>query len=93
MEVVALRIAAPLDVENVTGKLVRPQQVPFPDLAQAFARALAVPLPEYAAVTIVGENSRRMWDLEPARKLLGYEPQYRLDDLGVVWSEPFDVKP
>jgi uronate dehydrogenase len=93
MEVVTLRIAAPLDVENAAGKLVRPQQVPFPDLAQAFSRALTVPLPEYAALTIVGESSRRMWDLGPAKRLLGYEPRYRLDDLGVIWAEPFDVKP
>jgi uronate dehydrogenase len=93
MEVVTLRMAAPLDVASAAGKLVRPQQVPFPDLAQAFMRALTVSLPEYAALTIVGESSRRMWDLEPARKVLGYEPQYRLDDLGVIWAEPFDVKP
>jgi uronate dehydrogenase len=92
MAVVTLRIAAPLDVENAAGTRVRPQQVPFPDLAQAFARALTVSLPEYAAVTIVGESSRRMWDLGPARKVLGYEPRYRLDDLGVIWAEPFDVK-
>jgi uronate dehydrogenase len=93
MEVVTVRIAAPFDPETAVGKLVRPQQVPFPDLAQVFARALTVNLPEYAAVTIVGESSRRMWDLEPAKKLLGYEPAYRLDDLGVIFTEPFDVKP
>jgi uronate dehydrogenase len=93
MAVVTLRIGAPLDVENVAGKPVRPQQVPFPDLAQAFAMALTVPLPAYAAITIVGESTRRMWDLEPARRLLGYEPRYRLDDLGIRWAEPFDVTP
>ena len=41
-------------------------------------------------VTIVGESSRRMWDLEPARRLLGYTPRYRLDDLGVEFIDPFE---
>jgi uronate dehydrogenase len=93
MEVVTLRIAAPLDLRDVRGKKVRPQQVPFPDLADAFARALTVPLPDYAAVTIVGESSRRVHDLEVARRVLGYEPRHRLDDLGIDWAEPFDVSP
>lgn len=95
LDVVVLRIAAPLAVEgvNLVGRRVRPQQVPIPDLAQAFARALTVPLSGFHVVTIVGESSRRAWDLGPARRLLGYEPQYRLDDLGVVFGDPFDVAP
>jgi uronate dehydrogenase len=95
MEVVVLRIAAPLDVSapDLRGKRVRPQQVPFPDLAQAFARALTVPLSRYEVVTVVGESSRRVWDLGPARRVLGYEPRYRLDDLGIVFDEPFNVAP
>jgi uronate dehydrogenase len=95
MEVITLRIAAPLDVAdpNLEGKLVRPQQVPFPDLAQAVAKALTVPLARYEVVTIVGESSRRVWDLEPARRVLGYAPQYRLDDLGVRFADPFQVVP
>jgi uronate dehydrogenase len=93
LEVVTLRIAAPLDITdpNLAGKRVRPQQVPFPDLAQAFLKALAVPLREYEVVTIVGESSQRVWDLEPARRVLGYEPCYRLDDLGVFFADPFRV--
>jgi hypothetical protein len=93
MEVVTLRMAAPLDLHDIRGKKVRPQQVPFPDLAQAFACALRAPLPGYAAVTIVGESSRRVWDLDAARRILGYEPRYRLDDLGIDWADPFDVSP
>jgi uronate dehydrogenase len=95
MEVVTLRIAAPLDINDpdLRNKPVRPQQIPLPDLAQAFALALTVPLPAYATVTIVGESSRRVWDLEQARRVLGYEPRYRLDDLGVRWAEPFAVEP
>jgi uronate dehydrogenase len=96
LEVVVLRIAAPLDVSDprqVRGKRVRPQQVPVPDLAQAFAKALTVPLPgPFQVLTIVGESSRRVWDLEPARRLLGYEPRYRLDDLGVELIDPFAVE-
>jgi hypothetical protein len=71
---------------------VRPQQVPFPDLAQAFAKALTVPLPRYEVVTIAGDSSRCLWDLEPARRVLGYAPQVRLDDLGLTFAEPFDVQ-
>jgi uronate dehydrogenase len=95
LEVLTLRIAAPLDLTDpeLRRKPVRPQQVPFPDLAQAFARALTVPLPGYAVVTIVGDSSQRRWDLEPARRLLGYVPHYRLDDLGVTFADPFDVPP
>lgn len=95
LEVVTLRIAAPLDISDpeLRHKRVRPQQVPFPDLARAFALALTVPLSGYEVVTIVGESSRRMWDLGPARRILGYVPQYRLDDLGVQWADVFDVPP
>ena len=69
----------------------QPQQVPLPDLTQAFFKALTVPLTGFHIVTIAGESSRRVWDLEPARRLLGYEPQIRLDDLGVTFADPFDV--
>jgi uronate dehydrogenase len=93
LEVVTLRIAAPLDVSaaDLRGRAVRPQQVPFPDLARAFALALTVPLAGYAVVTIVGDSSRRLWDLEPARRVLGYQPGFFLDDLGVTFLDPFAV--
>jgi uronate dehydrogenase len=93
MEVITLRIAAPLDITDpeLRRRRVRPQQVPFADLAQAFAKALTVPLVKNEVVTIVGESSQRVWDLEPARRVLGYVPQYRLDDLGVCLSDPFDL--
>jgi dTDP-4-dehydrorhamnose reductase len=94
VEVITLRIAAPLNIDDpqLIEKAVRPQQVPFPDLAQAFARALTVPLAQYEIVTIVGESSRRTWDLEPARRVLGYAPAYRLDDLGVRLVDPLPVQ-
>jgi uronate dehydrogenase len=95
LEVVTLRMAAPLDITDsqLRARKVRPQQVPFPDLAQAFARALTVPITGYQVVTIVGESSRRQWDLEPARRVLGYVPTVCLDDLGVEFQEPFRVDP
>ncbi len=90
-EVLTLRIAAPLDITDpdLRNKPVRPQQVPFPDLAQAFTRALTVPLDRYEVVTIVGDSSRRLCDLTQARQLLGYKPAYYLDDLGVTFADPF----
>jgi uronate dehydrogenase len=92
LEVVVLRIATPLDVSgDLRGRCVRPQQVPLPDLAQAFALALTVPLQGCPVVTIVGESSRRAWDLGPARQVLGYVPRYHLDDLGVTLADPFAV--
>jgi uronate dehydrogenase len=93
LEVLTLRIAAPLDPADpaLARRPVRPQQVPFPDLAQAFALALRVPVARHEVVTVVGESSRRLWDLGPARRVLGYEPRYRLDDLGVTFADPFDV--
>lgn len=94
LEVITLRITAPFDPNDpgLPGRTLRPQQIPFPDLAQAFLLALTVPLSGYEIVTIVGESSHRIWDLEPARRILGYEPRYRLDDLGVTFADPFAVQ-
>ncbi len=93
LEVITVRIAAPLDLNDpdLRRTPVRPQQVPLPDLAQAFARALTVPLYRYEVVTIVGDSSRRCWDLRAARRVLGYRPAYYLDDLGVAFADPFAV--
>src|SRR5262249_22681974 len=93
LEAITLRIAAPLDLDDpdLRRRPVRPQQVPLPDLAQAFARALTVRLRGYEVVTIVGDSSRRLWDLKPAQRVLGYRPSYYLDDLGVAFADPFAV--
>jgi uronate dehydrogenase len=95
LEVIVLRIAAPLDPATLgrRSKPIRPQQIPYCDLAQAFARALTVPLQGFQVATIVGESSRRIWDLEPARRILGYEPQILLDDLTETFADPYDVPP
>jgi len=91
LEVIVVRIAAPFDPADPNLKRLRPQQVPYADLARAFALALTVPLTRFEIVTVVGESCRRAWDLETARRVLGYQPTVRLDDLGVEWAEPFDV--
>jgi uronate dehydrogenase len=93
LEVITLRIAGPLNLDDpeVREKLVRPQQVPFPDLAQSFWKALTVPLRGYRVVTIAGRSSKTRWDLRPAKRVLGYRPQYNLDDLGLKFADPFDV--
>jgi uronate dehydrogenase len=93
LEAIVVRIPAPFDPADpdLRRRRLRPQQVPIPDLARALALALTVPLAAFEVVTVVGESSRRAWDLGPARRVLGYEPSYRLDDLGVEWADPFDV--
>ena len=35
-----------------------------------------------------GESSKRTWDLEPARRVLGYSPGFNLDELGVPFGDP-----
>src|SRR5205823_6330127 len=36
----------------------------------------------FEIVTVVGESSRRRWDLGKAERLLGYRPAVRLEELG-----------
>lgn len=91
MEVITLRIAAPLDPQDPRWKRepVPPQRVPIADLARAYQLALIAPLARYEVVTLVGESSRRIWSLEAARRVLGYQPQVRLDELDLTLGEPF----
>jgi len=96
MQVITLRIGAPLDVSDPTlrTRSVRPQQVPVPDLAQAFRRALTVRLKQFHIVTIVGHSAQTAWDLGPARRILGYKPRYNLDEMKLTFAaEPFLVAP
>lgn len=93
LDVLTVRIAAPLDPSDPRWKTqpVPPQRVPIVDLAEAFRLALTVPLDDYAVVTIVGDSSRRCWDLDAARSVLGYEPSVRLDDLDLTLGDPFET--
>jgi nucleoside-diphosphate-sugar epimerase len=88
MKVITLRIAAPLDLSDpaIKTKPIRPQQVPFDDLAQAFKRALKVHLTKFEIVTVVGDSTRQAWDLSKAKKLLAYKPRHQLDGLGLTFA-------
>jgi uronate dehydrogenase len=94
MNVITVRITAPLDVSRPDwkSKPVRPQQIPFPDLAQALGQALTVPLQHYEVVTVAGKSSRCRWSLLAAQKVLGYSPAYNLDELGLEFLDPFAVE-
>jgi len=84
LSAVCLRIAKPVDLEDPTirERPIRPQWVPFPDLCQAYRRAVEVPELEFEIIHLVGESSRRRWDLSRAQEVLGYRPEYRLEELG-----------
>ncbi len=84
LSVVCLRIAKPIDLADPTwkGQRIRPQWIAFPDLVRAYELALAAPAVRFEVVTIVGESSRRRWDLARAERVLGYQPSIRLEELG-----------
>ncbi|HUG91002.1 MAG TPA: hypothetical protein VML55_09225, partial [Planctomycetaceae bacterium] len=56
--------------------------VPFPDLLEAYRLALEAPGIGFEIVTIVGESSRRRWDISKAERVLGWRPKLRLEDVG-----------
>jgi uronate dehydrogenase len=98
LSVVCLRIPKPIDLDDPAWRTrpIRPQWLAFPDLVRAYRLALAAPDVRFAVVTVVGESSRRRWDLEPARRVLGYRPSIRLEDLGYTLGderEPFEMPP
>jgi uronate dehydrogenase len=51
-------------------------------LIEAYRLALTAPEIGFEVVTIVGEGSRRRWDLSRAEKVLGYRSSIRLEGLG-----------
>ena len=89
LSVVCLRIAKPIDPDDAACRRrpVRPQWVAFPDLIEAYRRALTAPGIGFEVVTIVGESSRRRWDLSRAEAVLGYRPSVQLEDLGFRLGE------
>jgi nucleoside-diphosphate-sugar epimerase len=95
LSIVCLRIAKPVDIEEPEWKArrLRPQWIAFPDLAEAYRLALVAPQIGFEIVTLVGESTRRRWDLSRAEQLLGYRPRYRLEEMGYTIgdeSEPFE---
>jgi uronate dehydrogenase len=94
MSIICLRIPKPIDLADPTWKQrrIRPQWLAFPDLIQAYRLALQAPNIGFEIVTVVGESSRRRWDLTRAERLLGYRPTIRLEELGYQLGderEPF----
>jgi uronate dehydrogenase len=89
LSVVCLRIAKPIDLADPAWRQrrLRPQWLAFPDLIQAYARALTAPDIGFEIVTVVGESSRRRWDLSRAEKLLGYRPTLPLENFGYELGE------
>lgn len=84
MSVICLRIPKPIDIADLeTRKMpILPQWIAFPDLMQAYRLALTVPNIGFETLTVVGESSKRRWDISRAQSVLGYEPQFRLEELG-----------
>jgi nucleoside-diphosphate-sugar epimerase len=94
LSVLCLRIPKPIDPDDPAwrGRRIRPQWLAFPDLIQAYRLALAAPDIGFEVVTVVGESSRRRWDLSKAERVLGYRPTLRLEELGFELGderEPF----
>jgi len=89
LSTVCLRIAKPIDLDDAGWKQrpIRPQWIPFPDLVEAYRLALAAADVGFEVITIVGESSRRRWDLSKADRLLGFRPKYRLEDLGFTLGD------
>jgi nucleoside-diphosphate-sugar epimerase len=89
LSVVCLRIPKPIDLEDPAWRQrrIRPQWLAFPDLIQAYGRALLAPGIGFEIVTVVGESTWRRWDLSRAERVLGYRPTFRLEDLGYELGE------
>jgi nucleoside-diphosphate-sugar epimerase len=94
LSVVCLRIPKPVDLEEPGWKQrrLRPQWIAFPDLVHAYQLALSTPAVSFEIVTVVGESSRRRWDLSRAETVLGWRPRLRLEEMGYTLGaedEPF----
>jgi uronate dehydrogenase len=89
LSIVCLRIAKPIDLDDPAWKgcRIRPQWIAVPDLIEAYRLALAAGDVRFEVVTIVGESSRRRWDLAKADRLLGYRPTLRLEDMGYILGD------
>jgi len=89
LSAVCLRIAKPVDIDDPATREtpVRPQWIAFPDLLQAYERALTVPGLGFEVLHLVGESSVRRWDLSKAERVLGYRAEHRLEELGYRFSE------
>jgi uronate dehydrogenase len=84
LSIVCLRIPKPIALDDSRWKHqpIRPQWLAFPDLVQAYRLALTAPDIGFEIVTIVGESTRRRWNLAKAERVLGYRPTVWLEKLG-----------
>lgn len=89
LSAICLRIPKPIDIDDAQSRAspILPQWIAFPDLIQAYRLALSVPGIAFEVLTIVGESTKRHWDLSGAETVLGWRPQYRLEDLGYTLRE------
>ena len=89
LSIVCLRIAKPVDADDPALKTrrLRPQWIAFSELVRAYALALTAPDTGFEIITLVGDSSRRRWDLSKAERVLGYQPRLRWDDLDFTLGE------
>jgi len=96
MSIVCLRIPKPIDLEHPLWKThpLRPQWLPFPDLLQAYQKSATASIEGCEVITIVGESTKRRWDLSKAERLLGYKPTLIPEELGYeMGSEDQPIPP
>jgi hypothetical protein len=89
LSIICLRIAKPVNAEDpaLKARRLRPQWIAFSELVRAYALALTAPEIAFEIITLVGDSSRRRWDLSKAERVLGYRPALRLEDLGFTLGE------
>jgi uronate dehydrogenase len=84
MSIVCLRIPKPIDPRDPRwhGRRLRPQWLAFADLIQAYQLALTAADLGFEIITVVGEPARGRWELDKARRVLGYRPTAPLEQMG-----------
>jgi uronate dehydrogenase len=94
MSIVCLRIPKPIDPQDPRwqGHRLRPQWLAFADLIQAYQLALTAADIGFEIITVVGEAAQQRWELEKAKRVLGYRPTAPLEQMGFEMGgerEPF----
>jgi uronate dehydrogenase len=89
MSIVCLRIPKPIDPRDPRwqGRRLRPQWLAFADLIQAYQLALAAADIDFEIITVVGESAQGRWELQKARRVLGYRPTASLEQMGYTMGD------
>ena len=92
LSIICLRIAKPIDPDDPHDSFARQQEIPpqwihMRDLCRAFRLAVEAADIDFEVIHLVGESSRRRWDLSRAERVLGYRPQFRLEEMGYRFRE------